>query len=88
MFDYGKHHGKTFREVYLVDPGYCDWTVRQDRLLMWKSMCFKYFVRRVNDLDGKRIGNAQPARRDFGRVPAATYLCSWRRSGGNKTGKG
>ena len=30
-FDLGKHQGKTFKEVYLIDPGCCDRTVRQDQ---------------------------------------------------------
>ena len=41
---FGMHHGKTFREVYLSDPGYCGSTVGQDRPMMWKLKCFKYFV--------------------------------------------
>ena len=30
-FDFGKHQGCTFREVYLTDPG---WTARQDQPTM------------------------------------------------------
>ena len=30
--DFGKHAGKTFREVYLGDPEYCGWTMRQEKL--------------------------------------------------------
>ena len=29
--DFGKHAGKTFREVYLEDQGYSGWTVRQEK---------------------------------------------------------
>ena len=28
-FDFGKHNGKSFKEVYLWDPGYCQWTLQQ-----------------------------------------------------------
>ena len=56
VFDFGKHHGKTFQVVCFSDPGNCDWTVRQDRPLTWKSKCFKYFAQKVNDLHGKRNG--------------------------------
>ena len=31
MLDFGKHAWKTFRQVYLEDPGYCNWTVKQDK---------------------------------------------------------
>ena len=48
--------GRRFGKCTLMDPRYCDWTVRQDRPLMWKLRCFKYCVRRVSDLNGKRIG--------------------------------
>ena len=29
ILDFGKHVGKSFRQVYMEDPGYCDWAVRQ-----------------------------------------------------------
>ena len=48
--DFGKHMGKMFREVYLEDPSYCSWTVRQDKTGAMKLRCFKYFARRMNAL--------------------------------------
>ena len=38
--------GRRFWKCTLMDPRYCDWTVRQDRRLMWK----------LRYLNGKRIG--------------------------------
>ena len=29
--DFGKHAGKTFRDVYLEDQGFCGWTLRQEK---------------------------------------------------------
>ena len=46
VFDFGKHHGKTFRVVCFSDLGNCDWTVRQDRPLTWKLKCFMYFAQK------------------------------------------
>ena len=39
-FDFGKHMERTFREVYLVDPNCCSWTVRQDEPQASKLECF------------------------------------------------
>ena len=56
-FDFGKHMGKTFREVYLKDPSYCGWTVRQDKPGAMTFEVFQvYFVRRMNDLTQKNDG--------------------------------
>ena len=52
--DFGKHVGKTFRDVYLNDQGYCSWTMRQERPGAKKLVQFKYFRRRMEDLT-KRI---------------------------------
>ena len=48
--------GRRFGMCTQIDPRYCDWTLRQDRPLMWKLECFTFFVRRMSDLNGKRIG--------------------------------
>ena len=32
-FDFGKHQGWTFREMYLLDDNYCEWTVRQEHVM-------------------------------------------------------
>ena len=39
--DFGKHAGKTFRDVYLNDQGYCSWTMRQERPGAKKLVQFK-----------------------------------------------
>ena len=54
--DFGKHVGKTFREVYLGDPEYCGWTMRQERLSAPKLRQFKYFLERMEDLTTKNLG--------------------------------
>ena len=45
-FDLGEHNGRTFCEVHLGDPGYCEWALGQDSKVC-QLTCFKYFLRRV-----------------------------------------
>ena len=45
-FDLGKHAGEDISESMFDKTGYCDWTVRQGKPVMWKVKCSKYFVRR------------------------------------------
>ena len=52
-FDFGKHHGKSFKEVYLWDPGYCQWTLQQTNPQARKLVSFKYFLRRMGDITDK-----------------------------------
>ena len=54
--DLGKHVGKTFQEVYLRDPEYCDWTMRQEKLSAPKLRHFKFFLKRMEDLTTKNLG--------------------------------
>ena len=35
--DFGKLVGKTFRQVFMEDPEYCSWTVRQKEKETWRS---------------------------------------------------
>ena len=57
----GSTREETFREVYLVDPRYCNWTVRQDKPPACKLKCFKHFVRRMDDLTQKNDGIREKA---------------------------
>ena len=52
-FDFGKHYGKSFKEVYLWDQGYCQWTLQQSQPQARKLMNFKYFLRRMGDITDK-----------------------------------
>ena len=52
-FDFGKHYGKSFKEVYLGDQGYCQWTLQQSQPQARKLMNFKYFLRRMGDITDK-----------------------------------
>ena len=54
--DFGKHVGKTFREVYRGDPEYCGCTMRQEKLSAPKLRQFKYFLKRMEDLTTKNLG--------------------------------
>ena len=54
--DFGKHAGKTFRDVYLNDQGYCSWTMRQERPGAKKLVQFKYFLRTMEDLTKRNTG--------------------------------
>ena len=56
IIDFGKHVGKTFRQVYVEDPEYCSWAVRQMKPTSTKLNQFKYFVRRMDDLSQKNQG--------------------------------
>ena len=48
--------GKTFREVYLGDPEFCGWTMRQEKLSAPKLRQFTYFLQRMEDLTTKNLG--------------------------------
>ena len=52
-FDFGKHHGKSFKEVYLWDQVYCQWTLQQPNPQARKLVSFKYFLRRMGDITDK-----------------------------------
>ena len=54
-FDFGKHVGKTFREVNFGDTEYCGWTMRQEKLSAPKPRQFRYFLKRM-DLTTKNLG--------------------------------
>ena len=56
IIDFGKHAGKTFKEVYLTDQEYCNWTMRQERPAARKLVQFKYFLRRMQDLTKRNMG--------------------------------
>ena len=48
-FDFGKHHGRSFKEVYLWDQGYCQWAIQQKPQTK-TLLSFKYFARRMGDI--------------------------------------
>ena len=52
-FDFGKHHGKSFKEVFLWDQDYCQWTLQQSQPQARQLMSFKYFLRRIGDITDK-----------------------------------
>ena len=56
IIDFGKHAGKTFREVYQIDQEYCSWTMKQERPGTKKLVQFKYFLRRMQDLTKRNMG--------------------------------
>ena len=56
IIDFGKHAGKTFRDVYLNDQEYCSWTMKQERPGARKLVQFKYFLRRMQDLTKRNMG--------------------------------
>ena len=56
IIDFGKHVGKTFRDVYLNDQEYCSWTMKQERPGARKLVQFKYFLRRMQDLTKRNMG--------------------------------
>ena len=79
-FDFGKHHGKSFKEVYLRDPGYCQWTLQQANPQARKLVSFKYFLRRMGDITDKEERDREKGRdwwwQNFGKRYA---IESWRR---------
>ena len=62
VLDFGKHVGKTFRQVHLEDQGYCDWAERQVQPGAPKLSQLKYFLRRMSDLTGKKEGICRKAK--------------------------
>ena len=56
IIDFGKHAGKTFKDVYLTDQEYCSWTMKQERPGARKLVQFKYFLRRMQDLTKRNMG--------------------------------
>ena len=61
VLDFGKHVGKTLRQVHLEDQGYCDWAVRQVPPSAPKLSQLKYFLRRMSDLTRKNEGMCRKA---------------------------
>ena len=53
--DFGKHAGKTFKDVYLTDQEYCSWTMKQERPGARKLVQFKYFLGRMQDLTKRNM---------------------------------
>ena len=55
IIDFGKHAGKTFKDLYLTDQEYCRWTMRQERPGARKLVQSKYFLRRMQDLTERNV---------------------------------
>ena len=55
IIDFGKHVGKTFKDVYLTDQEYCSWTMKQERPGWRKLVQYKCFLRRVQDLTKRNM---------------------------------
>ena len=51
VLNFGKYEGRTFAAVYLRDPSSVEWVISQDKCRMWKLKCFKFFLRRLSDLE-------------------------------------
>ena len=56
IIDFGKHVGKTFKDVYLNDQEYCSWTMKQEGPGARKLVQIKYFLRRMQDLTKRNMG--------------------------------
>ena len=41
--DFGKYKGKTVKEVFISDPGYIDWALRENAFFRVNESIFKYF---------------------------------------------
>ena len=56
VLDFGKQVGKTLRQVYLEDQGYCDWAMEQVPPSAPKLSQFIHFFRKMSDLTRKNQG--------------------------------
>ena len=55
IINFGKHVGKTFRDVYLNDQEYCSWTMKHERPGARKLVQFKYFLGKMQDLTKRNM---------------------------------
>ena len=51
VFNFGKYEGQTFAAVYLKDESNAEWAVKQYKCWKWKLKCFKFFQKRLSDLE-------------------------------------
>ena len=51
ILNFGMYEGWRFGDVYICHPTYGEWAVDQAKPKMWKLKCFKFFLKRLTDLD-------------------------------------
>ena len=51
ILNFGMYEGWRFGDVYICHPTYGEWAVEQAKPKMWKLKCFKFFLKRLADLD-------------------------------------
>ena len=51
ILNFGMYEGWRFGDVYICHPTYGEWAVDQAKPKMWKLKCFKFFLKRLADLD-------------------------------------
>ena len=51
VFNFEKYEGQTFAAVYLKDESNAEWAVKQYKCWKWKLKCFKFFQKRLSDLE-------------------------------------
>ena len=49
--DCGIHSGRKFEDVYLDHKSYVKWVVELGQPHMWSLRCFRYFLKRLMDLE-------------------------------------
>ena len=49
--NFGMYEGWRFGDVYICHPTYGEWAVDQAEPKMWKLKCFKFFLKRLADLE-------------------------------------
>ena len=51
ILNFGMYEGWRFGDVYMCHPTYGEWAVDQAKPKMWKLKCFKFFLKRLADLE-------------------------------------
>ena len=51
VLNFGKNAGWRFADVYMKDASFAEWALGLDKIKMWKLECFKFFLRRLLDLE-------------------------------------
>ena len=51
ILNFGMFEGWRFGDVYICHPTYREWAVHQAKQKMWKLKCFKFFLKRLADLE-------------------------------------
>ena len=51
ILNFGMYEGWRFGDVYICHPTHGEWATDQPKPKMWKLKCFKFFVKRLADLE-------------------------------------